>query len=178
MASKSRQNYRLKAGGEVDDREGEGDDRGWDGWMTSPAQWTWVWASSGRWWRTGKPGVLPSMGPQRAGQLSDWAATTIGYINRVMNEPILTSGLEVSTPSPLQDFEPGSSKCTVFCAVVLRLVKVEGKPCCKHSWEAICLREPLFYLIETQPTFCLRALNLKSNAIRKVERYFLYSDFT
>ena len=38
---------RLKAGG-------EGGDRGWDGWMASLTQWTWVWASSGRWWRTGK----------------------------------------------------------------------------------------------------------------------------
>jgi len=32
---------------------GEGDDRGWDGWMASPTQWTWVWASSGNWWWTG-----------------------------------------------------------------------------------------------------------------------------
>ena len=44
---------------------GEGDDRGWDGWMASPAQWTWVWANSGRQWRTGKPGVLQSMRLQR-----------------------------------------------------------------------------------------------------------------
>ena len=43
-------------------RVGEGDDRGWDVWMASPTQWTWVWASSGRWWRTGKPGMLQSMG--------------------------------------------------------------------------------------------------------------------
>ena len=41
---------------------GEGDDQRWDGWMASPTQWTWVWANSGRWWRTGKPGVLQSMG--------------------------------------------------------------------------------------------------------------------
>ena len=34
------------------------DDRGWDGWLASLTQWTWVWASSGRWWRPGKPGVL------------------------------------------------------------------------------------------------------------------------
>jgi len=54
---------RLKAGG-------EGDDRGWDGWMASPTQWTWVWASSGSWWWTGKAGVLQSMGSQRVGQ--DW----------------------------------------------------------------------------------------------------------
>ena len=42
---------RLKAGG-------EGDNKGWDGWMASPTWWTWVWASSGSWWWTGKPGVL------------------------------------------------------------------------------------------------------------------------
>ena len=38
-------------------KAGEGDDLGWDGWMASPTQWTWVWVSSGTWWRTGKPGV-------------------------------------------------------------------------------------------------------------------------
>ena len=38
------------------------DDRGWDGWMASPTQWTWVWAGYRGWWRTGKPGVLQSMG--------------------------------------------------------------------------------------------------------------------
>ena len=43
-------------------KAGEGDDRGWDGWMASLIQWTWVWASSGNWWWTGKPGVLYSMG--------------------------------------------------------------------------------------------------------------------
>ena len=49
---------------------GEGDDRGWDGWMASPTQWTQIWASSRRWWRMGKPGVLQSMGSQRVRQ--DW----------------------------------------------------------------------------------------------------------
>ena len=49
---------------------GEGDDRRWDGWMTSLTQWTWVWVSFGIWWRTGKPGVLQSMGLQKAGY--DW----------------------------------------------------------------------------------------------------------
>ena len=48
-------------------RAGEGGDRGWDGWMASPTQWTWVWANSGRQW-TGKPGVLQSMGSQRVEQ--------------------------------------------------------------------------------------------------------------
>ena len=54
---------RLKAGGKGDDRE-------WDGWMASLTQWTWVWASSGSWWWTGKPGVLKYMGSQRVGH--DW----------------------------------------------------------------------------------------------------------
>ena len=50
------------------------DNRGWDGWMTSLTQWTCVWTSSGRWWRTGKPGVLQFMGSQRVGHDSDWTA--------------------------------------------------------------------------------------------------------
>ena len=44
---------------------GEGDDRGWDGWMASPTRWTWVWVDSSSWWQTGRPGVLQSMGSQR-----------------------------------------------------------------------------------------------------------------
>ena len=55
---------------------GEGDDRGWDGWMASLAQWTWVWVSSRSWWWTGKPGVLQSMGSQRVGH--NWA-TELNY---------------------------------------------------------------------------------------------------
>ena len=43
----------------------EGDDRGWDGWMASLTQWTWVWVNSRSWWWTGWPGVLQSMGSQR-----------------------------------------------------------------------------------------------------------------
>ena len=49
---------------------GEGDDRGWDGWMASLTQWTWVWVNSRNWWWTGRPGVLRFMGSQRVGQ--DW----------------------------------------------------------------------------------------------------------
>ena len=56
---------RLKAGG-------EGDDRGWDGWMASLTWWAWIWASSGSWWWTRKPGMLQSMGSQIRTQLSNW----------------------------------------------------------------------------------------------------------
>ena len=54
---------RLKVGG-------EGDDRGWDGWMSSLMQWTWVWVGFGIWWWTGKPGMLQSMELQRVRH--DW----------------------------------------------------------------------------------------------------------
>ena len=56
---------RLRAGG-------EGDDRGWDGWMASPTEWTWVWVNSGSWWWTGRPGMLRFTGLQSLTQLSDW----------------------------------------------------------------------------------------------------------
>ena len=61
---------RLKAGG-------EGNDKGWDGWMVSLSQWTWVWASSRSWWWTGKPGMLLSMGIQRVRH--DWE-TELSYL--------------------------------------------------------------------------------------------------
>ena len=55
---------RLKTGGEGYEE--------WDGWKASLTQWTWVWASSGSWWCTGKPGVLQFMGSQSWMWLSDW----------------------------------------------------------------------------------------------------------
>ena len=52
-------------------KAGEGDDRGWDGWMASQTQWTWVWVNFGSWWWTGRPGVLQSIGSQRI-RHSNW----------------------------------------------------------------------------------------------------------
>ena len=51
---------RLKAGGQEDYR-------GWDGWMASLSQWTWIWVNSGSWRWTGRPGMLQPMGSQRVG---------------------------------------------------------------------------------------------------------------
>ena len=64
----------LKAGG-------EGDDRGWDGWMASSIQWTWVQVSSGSCWWTGKPGMLQSVGSQRVRH--NWASE---LNNKVINK--------------------------------------------------------------------------------------------
>ena len=80
---------RLRAGGEGDDRE-------WDGCMTSPTQCTWVWVNSGSWWWTVRPGVLRFMGSQRVGY--DWT-TKLNWteLNEILktgqSEPILINWL-------------------------------------------------------------------------------------
>ena len=88
---------RLKAGG-------EGDNRGWDGWMASPTRWTWVWASSGSWWRTGKPGMLQSIGSQRVRQ--DWATEQ----NWKIQQGLLwwSCGWDSSSPVQGSRFDPRS----------------------------------------------------------------------
>ena len=64
---------------------GEGDNRGWDGWMASPTRWTWVWANCGNWWWTGKPGVLQSMGFKETDTTEglNWTDTFISAINSI-----------------------------------------------------------------------------------------------
>ena len=61
----------------------EGNDRGWDGWMASPTQWTWVWVNSRSWWWTGRPG-MESLGSQRE---LNW------YANKNKN-PLITYEIE------------------------------------------------------------------------------------
>ena len=77
---------------------GEGGDRGWDGWMASLTQWTWVWVNSRSWWWTGRPGVLRFMGSQRVGH--DWA-TELNWILpgcSLFLIPFYPSFLSVLTP--------------------------------------------------------------------------------
>ena len=74
--------------------EEEGDNRGWDGWMALPSQWTWVWASSGSWWWTGKPGLLQSMGSQRVRH--DWA-TKLNWTTYQFSQ---NRKLEIISPTP------------------------------------------------------------------------------
>ena len=64
--------------GKIEGRRRRGQQTGWDGWMASLIQWTWVCASSGNWWWTGKPSVLQSMGSQRVGH--DWTTELNWYM--------------------------------------------------------------------------------------------------
>ena len=67
---------------------GEGDDRGWDGWMASPTRWTWVWVNSRSWWWIGRPGMLRFMGSQRVGH--DWA-TELNWTESILVREVLNS---------------------------------------------------------------------------------------
>ena len=62
---------------------GEGDDRGWDGWMASLTQWMWVWVNSGSWWWTGRPGVLDSWVAKSQTRLSDWTELNPSWLSSV-----------------------------------------------------------------------------------------------
>ena len=66
---------------------GEGDDRGWDGWMASLTRWMWVWVNSRIWWWTGRPGVLCFIGSQRVGH--DWATELKWTDGQVLNKGYL-----------------------------------------------------------------------------------------
>ena len=71
---------------------GEGGNRGWDGWMVSPTQWTWTWENSRRWWGTGNPG-FPQFTKSRT-QLGDWIPTSV-------HSQIHLYGRSVQLPSEL-----------------------------------------------------------------------------
>ena len=80
--------------------EEEGDNRGWDGWMASPTQWTWVRVNSGSWWWTGRPWMLQSMGSRSQTWLSDW--TELNTNGERVHEPKHTSLESVQTRTQRQ----------------------------------------------------------------------------
>ena len=95
--------------GKIEGESGEGDDRGWDGWMASLTQWTWVWASCGSWWRTGKPGSREEVGRGRIDSFSlgehreqfpGWEqqrGNTFPPINRIWIKDLLCMALPIRT---------------------------------------------------------------------------------
>ena len=120
---------RLKAGGEWEDR-------GRNGWMASLTQWTWAWTSSGRWWRTGKPGVLQSMGSQRVRH--DWATELnwTEYIYYFGQVSLRRNGVTLTVNKSVQNAVPGCNLKNDW----MILVYFQGKPfsitslMCSNHW--------------------------------------------
>ena len=83
--------------GKTEGRKRRGD-RGWDGWMASPTQWTWVWVNSRSWCWTGRPGVLQSTGSQKVGH--DWATKLNWSISQTETGSTWVEDYSASTALP------------------------------------------------------------------------------
>ena len=98
---------------------GEGEDRGWDGWMASPTRWAWVWVNSGSLWWTGRPGVLWFMGLQRVGH--DWAADLTDWLTenlwRIYNTASCIFG---------KGGNASVTVCISYCITVFQLIFFPG----------------------------------------------------
>ena len=104
---------------------GKGDNRGWDGWMASLAQWTWIWTNSGRWWRTGKPGMLQSMGLQRVRH--DLATDEVVEQQRLKLEQGLCS--ESGLRPKLNRDHAKSQSWVMLTLKLIGGVRCQSKPC-------------------------------------------------
>ena len=109
---------RLRAGGEGSDRE-------WGAWMASLTQWTWVWTSSGRWWRTGKRGVLQSMGSQRVRY--DWVT------EQCLQPPKANPFSRAPDPLPSVQLQDKVDYCPLFIHQIFSvpwIIPISIQTCC------------------------------------------------
>ena len=83
----------------------EGDDRGWDKWMASPTRWTWIWASSRRWWRTEDPRGCSSRGRK------EW--DVIERLNSSNVKKTTRLSLPILIPTPPKDWYLLPHRCAV-----------------------------------------------------------------
>ena len=105
--------------------------RGWDSYLASLTQWTWVWAGSGNWWWTGKPGVLQSTGSQR---LSDWTETQRGrktsrhtwQIDFTSN-PILICGRRCLVPATRKGFKITAGLSRPWCCDLIVMSSTDAE---------------------------------------------------
>ena len=129
---------------------GEGDDRGWDGWMASLYQWMWVWVNSGSWWWTGRPGVQWFMGSQIVGH--DWATELNCHITEFWLRPQETFVLILAGPLTWIILSQWTFSVTytngvnlrnyvkVFIGMTQTVVKVLNNP-----WSRLPVNSPSFY---------------------------------
>ena len=117
---------------------GEGDDRGWDGWMASSTQWTWVWVNSGSWWWTGRPAVLWFMGSQRVGHDSE----QLNWNDIYISPPSWTFPTFSHVPHPGYHRALGWAACLFSnCPLAMHLM---------HN--SVCVSTPLSHFVLTSPS--------------------------
>ena len=107
---------------------GEGDNRGWDGWMVSLTRWTWVWVNSGSWWWTGRPGMLQFMGLLRVRH--DWATELNWVQQRKMARDFVIGAREI--------VGGGSSPLTLWPDFELSQILVEESLWFLLKWKLLC----------------------------------------
>ena len=120
---------------------GEGDDRGWDGWMASPTQWTRVWVNFGGWWWTERPGVLQSMGLQSRTLLNNWTElwiTVWSFLKKLKLELPCNPGI------PLLGIYPKKGKALILktyayvhCSIIYNSQDMEVTYVSIDRWKAI-----------------------------------------
>ena len=165
---------RLRAGG-------EGDIRGWDGWMASPTQWTWVWASSRRWWWTRKLGMLQSIGSQRVRH--NWTRKRLNWIHYTL----------VCMLSPFSHVWLFVSLGTVTCQAPLsmgilqaRILEWVAMPSSRGSFwlrdrtQVSCIAGRIFYHPghQVRPIIFTRSLKLGKNCIGHVHSFATFNYLT
>jgi len=116
---------------------GEGDNRGWDGWMLSLTQWTWVWVDSGSWWWMGRPGVLRFMGSQRVGH--NW----------------VTELTELIYKNVYWEIKPGNMTCND-----IQLYSILDNILIYTIYNRLCILYFIYYIINAKSYFILYKFKL------------------
>ena len=117
---------------------GEGDDRGWDGWMASLTQWTWIWVSSGSWWWTRKPDVLQTMWSQRV--RNDWV-TELNWTEKPICRSKSNSYNWTWNNALVQNWGRSTSRLYIVTLLILLTCRVLHAKCQAGwitSWNQVC----------------------------------------
>ena len=144
---------RAKAGG-------RGADRGWDGWTASPTRWTWVWASSRSWWWTGRPGVLQSMGSQRAGH--DWGTRSCP------GTYILGTRMYLGTSLGTEE---------MMIVVMIPLVKAEARAAWGKKWDIRLVKRHLEARSEAKVTWDKKDFHATLKLFPRILQKYTFGNF-
>ena len=136
-------------------------DRGWDGWMASPTQWTWVWVNSGSWWWTGRPWRAAVYGVTNSRMwFSDWTTAEFTETAEMMKE-VSSYSVWTSAPRPKDDssipwFSSDGTYCVPDTAARFRLTEAVKWSSPVSSWGCYTYTVILFllFLLSSEDFVC------------------------